>query len=70
MTGALTPVNTILEDGVLLDLIERLDRVREDHERADDYELAGLRMLIDNALRTASDFLVQVREARHTGARL
>jgi hypothetical protein len=69
MTGALTPVNTILEDGVLLDLIERLDRVREDHERADDYELAGLRMLIDNALRTASDFLVQVREARHTGAR-
>lgn len=69
MTGALTPVNTILEDGVLLDLIERLDRVREDHERAGDHELAGLRMLIDNALRTASDFLVQVREARHTGAR-
>jgi hypothetical protein len=59
--------NAILADRILFDLIERLDRVREDHERAGDHELAGLRMLVGNALRTASDFLVQVREARHAG---
>lgn len=61
-------MNVILADRILLDLIERLDRVREDHERADDYELAGLRMLIDNALRAARDHLVDLREARHTEA--
>jgi hypothetical protein len=60
-------MNGILRDRILLDLIERLDRVRENHEQAGDHELAGLRTLVDNALRTASDFLVQVREARHAG---
>jgi hypothetical protein len=61
-------MNVILADRILLDLIERLDRVREDHERAGDHELAGLRMLIDNALRAARDHLVDLREARHTEA--
>jgi hypothetical protein len=59
-------MNGILRDRILLDLIERLDRVRGDLERADNYELERLRVLVDNALCTASDFLVQVREARHT----
>jgi hypothetical protein len=62
-----TTTNAILADRILFDLIERLDRVRGDLERADSYELPRLRALIDNALRTASDFLVQVREARHAG---
>ena len=30
-------MNVILADRILLDLIERLDRVREDHERAGDH---------------------------------
>ena len=61
-------MNVILADRILLDLIERLDRVREDHERAGDHELAGLRVLVGNALRAARDHLVDLREARHTEA--
>ena len=57
-------MNDILRDRIELDLIERLDRVRDDLERADSYELERLRVLVDNALRTATDYLVQLREKR------
>ena len=57
-------MSTILRDRVLLDLIERLDRVRGDFERADDYELPRFRTLIDNALSAASNYLVEQREQR------
>jgi hypothetical protein len=54
----------ILADRVLLDLIERLDDIRGDVERANDYELVRFRTLTDNALRAARDYLVQLREER------
>ena len=54
----------ILADRVLLDLIEQLGRVRDDVKHADAYELAHRRALIDNALRTVTDYLVQLREER------
>jgi hypothetical protein len=55
----------VLRDRILLDLIERLDRVRGDLERADSYELERLRVLVDNALRAVTDYLVELREVRH-----
>jgi hypothetical protein len=55
----------ILRDRILLDLIERLDRLRSDLERADSYELERLRVLVDNALRAVTDYLVELREVRH-----
>jgi hypothetical protein len=57
-------MNDILRDRIELDLIERLDRVRDDHEQAHNHELAGLRVLINNALRAAADYLVQLRKER------
>jgi hypothetical protein len=57
-------VNDILRDRVLRDLIEQLDRVRGDFERAADYELPHFRTLIDNALRTVIDHLIEQRERR------
>ena len=57
-------MNDILRDRIELDLIERFDHVRDDLEQAGDHELAGLRVLVDNALRTATDYLVQLREKR------
>jgi hypothetical protein len=39
--------------------------VREDHKQARDYELSALRGRINNALRAATDYLVQLRDARH-----
>jgi hypothetical protein len=57
-------VSPILADRVLLDLIERLDRVRDDLEQAPDYELPRWRMLADNALRVAADYLLELREQR------
>jgi hypothetical protein len=57
-------MNDILRDRILLDLIERLDRVRGDLEQADDHERARLLVLIDNALRAAIDYLVQLRQER------
>jgi len=59
----------ILADHVLIDLIRQIDRVRDDLERAGDHELAGLRILIDNALRTVADHLVQLREEHLVGRR-
>ena len=58
-------MNDIVRDCTLRDLIERLDRVRKDHEQAYAHELPGLRTLIDNALRAATDYLVALREAHH-----
>ena len=57
----------ILSDRALRDLIERLDGIRGDLEQADSYELPRLRVLIDNALRAAINYLVQLREDRHAG---
>jgi len=57
----------ILADRSLLDLIERLEGVRDDLERAPDYELPRWRMLADNALRAAIDYLTQLREERNGG---
>ena len=57
-------MSTILRDRVLLDLIERLDHVRGDFERADDHELPHFRTLIDNALSAATNYLVEQREQR------
>ena len=59
-------MNHILANRTLIDLIERLDRVRDDLEQADDHELAGLRVLVDNALRAAVDYLVALREERRS----
>jgi hypothetical protein len=55
---------TILADRILLDLIERLDRVRDDLEQADGNEHLQMRMLVDNALRAATDYLARLREER------
>ena len=60
-------MNDILRDRILLDLIERLDRVRNDLERAHAYELADLMVLTDNALHGATDYLVELRAERHAG---
>jgi len=57
-------MNNILRDRIELDLIERLGRVRDDLEQAGDHELVGLRVLVDNALRAAVDYLVALREER------
>ena len=58
-------MNDILRDRIELDLIERFDHVRDDLEHAGDHELAGLRVLVDNALRAATDYLVALREERN-----
>jgi hypothetical protein len=58
-------MNDILRDRIELDLIERFDHVRDDLEQAGDHELAGLRVLVDNALRAATDYLVALREERN-----
>jgi len=58
-------MNDILRDRIELDLIEQLNCVRGDLERADSYELERLRVLVDNALRAVTDYLVELREVRH-----
>ena len=60
-------MNDILADRILLDLIERLDRVRGDLEQAPDYELPYLRTFTDNTLRAVSNYLVELREGRNRG---
>jgi hypothetical protein len=57
-------IGELLRDRILLDLIERLDRVRDDLERTPDYELVCFRVLVDNALRAATNYLVELREER------
>jgi hypothetical protein len=57
-------MNEILRDRVLVDLIRQLDTVARDFERARDHELSSRRMLIDNALRAATDYLLELREER------
>jgi hypothetical protein len=61
-------MTTILADRIEADLIERLDGIRDALERAHNYELEEMRTLVDNALRAATDYLAQLREARHAGA--
>jgi len=58
---------TILADCILLDLIERLDRIRGDLEQAPDYELPGWRMLADAVLRATTNYLIELREERNRG---
>jgi len=58
-------MNAILRDRIEADLIERLDRVRDDFEQAHSRDLPRLRTLVDNALRAAIDHLVALREVRH-----
>src|SRR5262245_16342270 len=54
--------NTILADRNLIDLIERLDVVRELHEQADTADaLRRVQTLVGDALRQATDFLVELR---------
>jgi hypothetical protein len=60
-------MNDILRARIELDLIERIDLVRDDLEQAGDHELAGLRTLVNNALRAATDYLVELREKRLIG---
>ena len=59
-------MNTILEDRIQLDLIERLERVRDILEEMSTSEMVAghFQVLADNALRAAIDYLVQLREER------
>jgi hypothetical protein len=58
-------VNNILADRVLDDLIQRLDAVRELHERADTTDaLWRAQTLVDDALRQATNFLFELRRQR------
>ena len=55
-------MNDILADRSLVDLIERLDAVRELHERADTTDaLQRTQPLVDDTLRQATDFLFELR---------
>jgi hypothetical protein len=60
------PTNTILEDRVQVDLIERLERVRDTLETmgSDGTPHVHFQVLADNALRAAVDYLVAQREER------
>jgi len=62
-------MNDILRDRIELDLIEQLDRVRDDLERTPNYELVCLRALVNNALHAVTDYLVELREERLNGDR-
>ena len=54
--------NNILADRTLVDLIERLDVVREIHEQADTTDaLLRAQTLVDDALRHATNFLFELR---------
>jgi hypothetical protein len=53
-------IHVILNERRLLDWVERLDEVRSLHEMAD--HNVHIAILVDNALREAADFLVQLRE--------
>ena len=60
-------MNTILEDRIQLDLIERLERVRDllDEEVSADRPVSGyFQILAHNSLCAAIDYLVQLREGR------
>ena len=58
-------MNNILADRALTDLIERLDAVRELHERADTSDaLQRAQTLVDDALRQATNFLFELRRQR------
>jgi len=55
-------MNNILVDRSLVDLIERLDAVRELHEQADTTDaLQRMQTLVDDALRQATNFLFELR---------
>ena len=58
-------MNNILVDRSLVDLIERLDAVRELHEQADTTDaLQRMQTLVDDALRQATNFLFELRRQR------
>jgi|SRR6516162_1348178 len=63
---AMTTTNTILADRVQLDLIQRLEEVRDTLERMDrdGAPVGSFQTLADNALREVIDYLVAQREVR------
>jgi len=58
-------MNNILADRSLVDLIERLDAVRDLHEQADTTDaLQRAQPFVDDALRQATNFLFELRRQR------
>jgi len=61
-------VSSIVADRALVDLIDRFEEVHELLETADAADAGRVRCLASDALRLAVEFLVQLREERHSGA--
>jgi len=66
----MTRTSPILADRVLLDLIERLEAVRDILEQnPSETALTHLQVLGDNALREAIDYFVELRAERLAGTK-
>src|SRR5262249_47792433 len=62
--GGVTTRSPFVADRAVADLIRQLDEVRALLETADAADTKHVLVLVDNALRAAADFLVQLREER------